>query len=230
MTMIGQDQASAAVDVGPKRALLRFERLPAVYIHPERLSRCLPANLSVTYRDRLLRDRRLRLRLSDILTRRFGLPPCVEEELDTPEGRFAQLEGMDLGIVIRRIGAMWHARTIAAIILKDAVRQLVSWLGRGGYRSALRHVRYARADVIPDVVGDQPNIELLCRSIERDGEHCVSAWCRHQPAFLAERLLLKLPPLEELDDQSLEQIQEQGLLIADRVMMEIMADGGHGNG
>lgn len=209
--------------------MLRFERLPATYIHPDRLSGCLPANLPAKYRDRLLHAKRLRSRLSIVLTERFSLAPCVAEDLDTPEGRFARLEGTDLVEAIRRIGAMWHARTIAAIILADSVRELIAWLGRDGYRSALRHVKRASADVNNDVVGEKPNIELLCQMIERDGERCVHVWCEHQPAFLAERLLLKLPPMAEIDDPSLEQFQDQGLLTTDRVIMEIMADDGNGN-
>jgi hypothetical protein len=162
--------------------------------------------------------------------RRFGLPPCVAEDLDTPEGRLAQLEGADLGRAVRRIGAVWHARTIAAIIIADSLKELISWLGREGYRGALRHVKLATADVDHDVIGeDKPNIEMLCEMIERDGQHCVHAWCHHQPAFLAKRLLLKMPPMVEIDDQSLEQFREQGLLIADRVMTEIMTDDGNGN-
>ncbi|MGI9451461.1 MAG: SctK family type III secretion system sorting platform protein, partial [Geminicoccaceae bacterium] len=224
-----RSQASATFNVGPKRALLRFERLPASYIHPDRLSGCLSADLPAKYRDRLLEVKRLRLRLSDVLTRRFSLVPCVAEDLDTPEGRFALLEGAALDDAIRRIGAVWNARTIAAIILADCLKELVAWLGRDGYRQALRHVKLAPADVNNDVVGDKPDIELLCKTIERDGQYCVNAWCEHQPAFLARRILLKLPPIAEIDDQSFEQFQDQGLLITDRVIMEIMADDGNGN-
>jgi len=225
MTMMDRSQASATDNVGPKRALLRFERLPSAYIQLKRLSDCLPDNLPTEYRDRLLQTRRLQSRLSDVLMRRFHLPPCVAEELDTPEGRFAQLEGAALGGAIRRIGAVWHARSIAAVILADSLKELIAWLGRDGYRQALRHVRFACAGVNEDMIGDRPNIELLCQMIERDGQHCISAWCHHQPAFLAKRLSLKLPPLAEPDGQSFEQFQDQGLLIADRVIMEIMADG-----
>lgn len=225
MTMMDRSQASATCNVGPKRALLRFERLPAAYIHMHRLGDCLPGDLSAEYRDQLLQSKRLQLRLSGVLKKRFRLPPCVAEDLDTPEGRFAQLEGAALDGAIRRIGAVWHARSIAAIILADSLKELIAWLGRDGYRQALRHVSFASEVVDEEVIGDKPNIELLCQMIERDGQRCVNAWCDQQPAFLARRLLLKLPPLADIDEQSLEQFQDQGLMIADRVIMEIMADG-----
>lgn len=227
MIMRDRTQVSATFKVGPKRALLRFERLPAAYIHPERLSRCLPPNLPVKYRDQLLGAKRLRPRLSGLLTRRFNLPPCTAEELETPEGRFAQLEAAALDAAVRRIGAIWHARTIAAIILAASLKELIAWLGRDGHQEALRHGKLACVGVDRDIIGDKPDIDLLCKAIERDGRHCVVAWCRHQPASLAERLLLKLPPIEDVDGKSLERFRGQGLLIADRVMMEMVAD--HGN-
>ena len=229
MIMMDRSQASATFNVGPKRALLRFERLPASYIHPDRLCGCLPAGLPSTYRDRLLEAKRLRLRLSAVLTRRFSLTPCTAEDLDTPEGRFALLEGAALDDAIRRIGAVWNARTIAAVILADCLKELVAWLGRDGYRQALRHVKRAPADVDRDIIGDKPDIERLCKTIERDGQYCVHVWCEHQPAFLARRILLKLPPIPEIDNPSLERFQDQGLLITDDVIKEIMADDGNGN-
>lgn len=227
--MVDRTEAQAVSKVGPKRAQLRFERLPASYIHPQRLSDCLPPNLPVSFRDKLLGSRRLQPRLSGLLTRRFYLPPCTADDFETPEGWFAQLEGQDLGMVIRHIGAVWHGRTIAAIILADQLKELIAWLGRDGHRAALRHVTLAGVDIDQEIIGDKPNVDLLCQAIERDGQRCVSAWCRHQTASLATRLLLKLPPVPSVDDEPLEPFREQGLLITDRVIMDMVAGDGNGS-
>ncbi len=229
MIMHDRTEISATSDVGPKRALLRFERLPAAYVHPERLATSLPRNLQVRHRDQLLGSKRLQRRLSALLIRRFDLAPCKAEDLLTPEGRFAQLEGNALEANLRRIGAIWHARTIAAIILASALKELIAWLGRDGYREALGQVALAGADVDRDVIGDTPYIDHLRRIIERDGRRCVAAWCRHQPAFLANRLMLKLPPDAEDGNELQSRFEEQGVMIADRVMMKAVAGDGNGN-
>lgn len=226
MIMSTGANASATSKFGPKRSLLRFERLPARYIHPARLRECLPPNLPGKVQDRLLRDKRLQPRLSAALVKRFDLKACAADDLKTPEGRFALLEGAALGVAVRRIGAIWHARSIAAIILADSLKELIAWLGRDGHRAVLRHVKLACIGVDRDIVGDKPKIDLLCELIERDGRHCIEAWCGQQQDCLAKRLLLKLPPIAAVDDRAHERFREQGVLIADRVMRELVADDG----
>lgn len=216
-----------AADIRQKLAYLRFDRLPAAYIHPQRLNHYLPANLPHRLRDRLLYATRLQPRLSSFLAKRFDLQPCARQDFDMPEGRFAQLEGEKLGMTVRRIGAVWHGRSIAAIILADALKELIAWLGQDGYRAALRHGKLANQEVDREVIGDEVDIERLCQMIERDGQRCVSAWCRHQPASLAARLLLKFPPVADVDEEPEEAFRDLGLLITDRVIMEMAAGDGN---
>lgn len=206
-----------------KRAHLRFDRLPGAYIHPRRLGDCLPPELPFELRDQLLYSTRLQTRLSSVLRRHFDLKPCVMKDFDTPEGCFARLEGEELGMMVRRIGAVWHGRTIAGIILKDALKELIAWLGEDGYRAALRHGRLVTVDVDREEISEPSDFDRLYTKIERDGQRCVNAWCRHQPASLAARLLLKFPPVADddaVDDNFTDAFQEQGLLITDRVIME----------
>ncbi len=215
--------------LGSYRARLRFERLPAAYCHPERLAKLLPDGLPADFRDRLIGSTRLRLRLSFLLARWFQLAPCCAGELETPEGRFAQLEGAPLESVIRRIGAIWHARTVRKIILAEPLRQLIESLGRDNYQAALHFIDLAPEDDAADQGADDdeqdlPNVEDLLGWIERDGLIAVNAWCRHQPAALAGRLRLKLPPCPEVDDKPPASHQDRGLMIVDCVVQTLLAD------
>ena len=216
--------------VGPKRMLLRFDRLPGSYIHPERLSGCLPPGLPRTYLDRLMGMGRLKGRLSTVIERRFNLTPCTADDVETPAGRFARLEGRDLGAVVQRIGAIWHARSIAAVILAEPLKVLIDWLGRDGYRAALAHIELAQAEADKEIVGDKPDIDRLCLTIMQDGERCISAWCQKQPASLGRRLALKLPPEADLDERWPEGFREKGAAIADRVMKDMVERHGDGIG
>ncbi len=219
---------------GPHRARLRFERLPAAYCHPERIAKLLPEGLPTGFRDRLLGSARLRLRLSSLLARRFRLTPCCAGDLETPEGRFAQLEGEALKNALLCAGAIWHARKIRKIILAEPLRHLIERMGRDNHRIALRFIDLAIPDdaALDDAGdggaenGDQAlaNVDKLLGRIERDGLIAVNAWCHHQPAALAGRLRLKLPPCPEADDQPPASHQDRGLMIVDRVVTTLAAE------
>ncbi len=212
----------------PHWAKLRFERLPAAYCHPERMATLLPDGLPAGFRDRLMGSARLRLRLSSLLARRFRLAPCCAGDLETPEGRFAQLEGDALQNALLRAGAIWHARKIRKIILAAPLRHLIERLGRDNHRAALRFIDLAAEDDAADDDIDNreasPNIDNLLNRIERDGLIAVNAWCDHQPAALAGRLKLKLPPCPEVDEQPPASHRDRGLMIVDRVVMTLAAE------
>ncbi|MEM7042315.1 MAG: SctK family type III secretion system sorting platform protein [Pseudomonadota bacterium] len=207
----------------PLKARLRFERLPAAYCHPERIQRLLPDGLPAQFRDRLLASTRLRFRLSSILAERHALQACGPDMLATPAGRFAQLEGEVLQSALRRIGAIWHARTLRTFILAEPLRQLMDRLGRDNYQAALRSIDLA-PETAPDETDDgdrSPDADRLVDLIERDGLIAVNAWCHQQPAALGARLKLKLRPCPEVDGEPPASLRELGPKIVDRVAMEI---------
>lgn len=235
MTMTAERQNPATPRVGgtgqskPHRTRLRFERLAGAYCHPDRIAKLLPESLPNGFRDRLQGSKRLRGRLSERLAERFALKPCDMDDLTTPEGRFAALEGESLQKALRRAGAIWHARSIRKIILAERLRVLVEWLGRDNHRAALRFIDLSPEDALPasgDTGADDetPDLQTLMGRIERDGLITVNAWCRHQPAALAARLRLKLPPCPEVDDEPPETHRDRGLMIVDRVVMSLSAD------
>jgi hypothetical protein len=209
----------------PYRDRLRFERLPAAYCHPERIDALLPEGLPSSLRERLHGSTRLNLRLSALLTRRLELSPLTLKDLSTPEGRFAQLEGQALKDALQTVGAIWQARTIRKIILKAPLRELVERLGRDTHRAALRFVNLAPepASDRQAISSETPDIDKLMRWIERDGLLAANAWCRHQPAALAERLRLKLPPGSEIDGEPPTRYIDRGPKIVDRVIMMLPA-------
>ncbi|MEM8948508.1 MAG: SctK family type III secretion system sorting platform protein [Pseudomonadota bacterium] len=233
-----QHKGTARRKPGHHRARLRFERLPGVYCHPERIASLLPEGLPIGFRDRLIGSKRLRVRLSALLARRFRLAPCCAGDLDTPEGRLAQLEGEPLQNAIQQAGAIWHAKTIRKIILSEQLRRLIELLGRDNHRAALRFIDLAADDDGtrgPFGGDDQPplDVEKLLGRIERDGLVAVNAWCRHQPASIAGRLKLKLPPCPEADGDLSADHEELGLRIVDRVVMtlaEAPPNAVHGHG
>ncbi|MGI9490612.1 MAG: SctK family type III secretion system sorting platform protein [Geminicoccaceae bacterium] len=215
--------------LGSYRARLRFERLPAAYCHPERIAKLLPDGLPAGFRDRLIGSARLRHRLSSLLARWFRLAPCCAGELETPEGRFAQLEGAPLENALSRVGAIWHARKIRKIILAEPLRHLIESLGRDNYRAALRFIDLAAEDDAADEGADDdaqalPDVENLLGRIERDGLIAMNAWCHHQPAALAGRLKLKLPPCPEVDDQPPASHRDRGVMIVDCVVMTLLTE------
>lgn len=209
----------------PYRARLRFERLPATYCHPERIGKLLPEGLPVSFRDRLLASKRLRLRLSALIAKRFALAPLTLGDLATPEGRFAQLEGHALKDAMRRIGAIWQAHNIRKIILKEPLRRLHERLGRDNHRAALRFIDLAPSQITDQdqLDADNPDIDRLMAWIERDAVIAINAWRREQPAALADRLWLKLSPGPGSDNEPPAGHRDLGLIIVDRVVMTLFA-------
>lgn len=226
MTMTTDRQSQAMVSAKPYGRWLRFERLASAYSHPDRIGDLLPEGLPGKFRDRLQGSSRLGPRLSALLAKQ--LAPCTLEDLATPEGRFVQLEGKDLESALRRIGAIWHARTIRKIILSEPLRELIERLGRDNHRAALRFMDLAPEDDVKGSDGeagdDAVDLDALLGSIDRDALIAVNAWCRQQPAALAERFRLKLRPCPEVDDEPPVSHQDRGAMIVDRVVMTLAAD------
>ncbi|MDH3660598.1 MAG: Yop proteins translocation protein K [Alphaproteobacteria bacterium] len=228
--MTAERQGRASARPRSYRRKLRFERLPAAYCHPGRIAALLPEGLPTSFQGRLQGSRRLCLRLSAVLTKRFALLPLMADDLATPEGHFAQLEGQELANAISRIGAIWHAQKIRKLILAEPLRRLIERLGPDNYRAALRFIDLAPEDEDArdgdHAEGGAPDVDLLLGRIERDALIAVSAWRRHQPPALAERLRLKLPPCPEVDDDPPASHADRGLIIVDRVVTTLAAEAG----
>lgn len=223
--MTAERQSQAISSAKPHSTWLRFERLPAAYSHPGRIGSLLPEGLPTSFRDRLQGSSRLRPRLSALLAKRLAFASCTMEDLATPEGRFATLEDEDLQNALRRIGAIWHARKIREIILSDPLRKLIERLGRENHRAALRLIDLApegEAKADQAKAGDGAvDIGVLMGLIEKDALIAINAWCRQQPAALAQRLCQKLPPCPEVDDEPPASHRDRGVLIVDRVVMAL---------
>lgn len=216
MTMRAVDQHISAKGRMPHRARLRFERLPAAYCHPDHLAALLPDGLPAGFCAQLQHSVRLRHRLSLLLTRRFSLEPLAQNDLTTPEARFAQLEAADLAQALFLIGAILHARVIRKIILADPLRKLIERLGRDIYRAALRHIDLSPVD--DDDQNDPADVDALLKRIDRDGLIAVRVWCQHQPAALAGRLKLKLPRCQKDDHVLSVSDPDHGQKIVDHVV------------
>ncbi|MGI9437693.1 MAG: SctK family type III secretion system sorting platform protein, partial [Geminicoccaceae bacterium] len=229
--MAGQSNLSATAAIVPKRLQLKFERMPAAYIHPLRLGHCLPAELPEAFRDRLLHTPRLQQRLSALIAWKFTLPSGGIDQLTSSSdplpcapARFAMLEGGALETATRSIGAIWHRQTIAKIILAEPLRRLTTWLGRDIYREALGYGACGNAETGSDEhpFADTPDIQALCQAIERDGQRCVLAWSDRQPAALAARLRIKLPPDAEIDGEPARLFRSLGPAIVEHVIETMM--------
>lgn len=182
------------------RTRLRFEHLPSAYCQEAVIDEMLQNTLPDRLRARLTGSARLRVRLSGLIKARFDLEPCTSDDLATPAGRFASLEGEALDNALRRIGAIAEARAIRSVILKPALRELIERLGRDTHRCALRFV-----DLAPEAGSDRDNddndatfsIDGLITTIDRAGLIAARSWSESQPKALAKRLQLKLPPVHQ---------------------------------
>ena len=205
------------------RDFYRFKQLPGAYCHPDQIRALLPDGLPSSLRDRLLQSKRLRPRLSCLLSDRFALEACSKDDLKSPISRFAMREGEALREAILGIGAIHHGQTLRRIILAEQLRQLIGHIGRGNYQRALASIDLAadQLDEPKDIDGNL-DIQALTVLIERDGLLAIKAWCPHQPEALAKRLLLKLPPGDHDPGKPAARHLEQSLLIVDRVAFALM--------
>lgn len=213
------------------RTRLRFEHLPSAYSQDAVIDGMLPNALPERLRARLTGSARLRVRLSGLIKTRFDLEPCKADDLATPAGRFASLEGDALKTALRRIGAISEARAIRSVILKPALRELIERLGRDTYRCALRCIDLTPE---PDVDecgsgGDQfdndhdatSSIDELITTIDRAGLIAAKAWSENQPKALAKRLQLKLPPTNQDEASAASRPRRHAGLIVDAALLTL---------
>ncbi|MGY3450528.1 SctK family type III secretion system sorting platform protein [Bradyrhizobium sp. USDA 4353] len=168
----------------PSLQLPEFCRLPANYVHPQRLAACVP-DIPPALAERLRSVARLRSKLSDIVARHAGLEPCGgcaanESAASWPLDRLMQLAD--------RAGAIWHAQSLRSIILGRTLAQVLAGFDADLRDVAIRHLALAPPD------GPQIAPADLAQAIRSDGMHCLTAWIAELPACARSRLILKLPP------------------------------------
>jgi len=220
--MTAERQKSGAGGLRSARDLYRFKRQPGTYCHSDHIAALLPPGLPSSFRERLQGSKRLRSRLSTLLTRRFALETCSSDDLESPEGQFAQLEGPALRETILGVGAVWHAHSLRRIILAEQLRRLIDQLGRENYRRALGMIDLApKGEQEPTDPDGKPDIDALIALIKRDGLLAINAWSHHQPEAIAKRLRLKLPPDGVIDGEPKSFDLERSFLVVDRVVFSL---------
>ncbi len=141
----------------------------------------LPASLVL----RLRRCPRTAPGLDAILHRRLA---GLLDLLGAAQERVLGLDDEGLRRLALCAGAVRHARSVLHLLDGGALRAFVAALGPEPRAAALRWHDLAGGEVAAP--GDGP-IEML---VARDGWRCLHAWCEAQPAALARRLALSLPP------------------------------------
>ena len=123
-----------------------------------------------------------------------GTAPVAPEALSEADRAIALLGAEELADLVSRAGAIFWANAIANVVLAADVRWLHEQLGEELCALALANRNLA---------GPAPPLEPLDgveARIREDGERCLAAWCRAQPAAVGVRVRLKRAPSAALDD------------------------------
>ncbi len=163
-----------------------FERLPGLYVHPDRTREWLP-DLPAEIGLSLLRCGRLVPRLSAIITQHYKLTALeADGGLDLS---IAMLSFNSLVQVSRLAGAIFHARQIRMLISKPAIAALFAGAGGWAHGYAM-----AQAELVPPASGDaNESTPPTDEAIVQDGWLCFRAWLAKLSAPAAQRIALKFP-------------------------------------
>jgi hypothetical protein len=206
--------AALAADRPLLLAVLRFNLQPASYADPAQLAALWPDGLAAGQWPRLLAAPRLSSRLSRHLIERLGAAgePCWD--FTPARRRLALLPATEIARLARFAGCFLNARAIAKVIARSAVQELRQRLGDDAYVFAVKRAAFLappeRADAPPPEAG----------RIECDGFACFAHWLAGEPAAVAARLRLKLPPpgIPELPPATPDAVQAEQVL--DKVLKE----------
>lgn len=161
------------------------ERRLARALPPERVLALLPSVLDPETVERLVASDRLAGRLSEHLRRQAGVPPLDPALLEAEDRALMLLDAEGLEQLQRMAGAIWHGQALKRIILAEPRRRMAELIGEDALAGAGRNVEVSPAIASPA----EP--EALAAAIDADGAACLEAWCRAQPAAIAERIRLK---------------------------------------
>jgi YOP proteins translocation protein K (YscK) len=207
MTDIGERMESA-VQTEAQRAIFRSP--PVVHVHPRRVVDAFDGLIGEGIASKLLAEERFRDRLSELLAKTYALSGDVKADaLSESARRLLLASGDDLMALVRRFGAIYWARAIASAIESSAVVALKEVLGDDNYAAALAH----RALAGPDRA--LPDLEALDADITAAGLRCLAGWCSVQPAWIAQRIRLKVANGTELDGPVTAPFDEAGPRIVD---------------
>lgn len=179
--------AGLAADRALLMAVLRFNLQPAGYADPERLAALWPDRLDAGQWRRLLAAPRLAGRLSRHLLERLGLEGESCWDFAPRRRRLALLPAGELTRIARFAGCFLHARAIARVIARGAVQELRQRLGDDAYLFAVKRATF----LAPPETAQGP---VEPAAIEHGGFACLGHWLAGEPAAVAARLRLKLPP------------------------------------
>lgn len=189
-----------------------FRSQPAAYAHPRRIVRAFDGLINDDIASELLQEERFRDRLSTLLVKAYALSDEIGADPLSESGRPLVLAARaDLMDWVRRFGAVYWARAIAGVIESSAVVALKEVLGDDTYAAALAH----RALAGPD--RRLPEHETLDAAITSAGLRCLAGWCSIQPAWIAQRIRLKVPDGTELDEPVVAPFDQAGPRIVDGV-------------
>ncbi len=154
-----------------------------------RLAAMVGHGMSAPLAERLLSSPRFAARLQSAMEARLGPLP----QLDQAQARVLGMDEASLLLLVRQAGAIYNARSIAAIVDGPAVRQLINLISPELRVLALRALLFSQSDATTSP-------EAIAASIPIAGAGCLAAWREVQPASVAARLALPVPddvqPLE----------------------------------
>jgi len=156
-------------------------------LDPGRVAASLALPVSAATRSRLLATPRLAPRLLGLIAAHDGLTPWQDELIDPAQRWLMRLDQAGLRHAGLAAGALWHARSVRAMIMARPRTQLVEALGEAIYGLAVAHVELAAEE---SVIAEP---ETLLAAIERDGIRCLAAWSEVLPAPAVPWFRLKLP-------------------------------------
>lgn len=172
-------------DTHEATAAALFERLPGLYVHPDRTREWLP-ELPAEIGRSLLKCERLIPRLSVVITQHYALPALEEDGgLDLSIG---MLSFNSLVQVSRLAGAIFHAGQIRMLISRPAIAALFAGVEDWGHGYVMGQMEMAPPS--SEGLESAPPTE---ETIVRDGQLCFRAWLGELSAPAAQRIALKFP-------------------------------------
>ena len=164
--------------------VLRFNYLPAAYIHPERRAGWMDEGLW----SRLVACETGRRELSGMVFRRLDLDSPGFFDFAPLRRRFALLQRETLTVLARYSGAAFASQRITRVIDGNRVVKLKEELGEDIYRFAVKRAPFLVSESLCQGPDDDED-----GGVEELGWRCLARCHAGDPPELIERLRLKFP-------------------------------------